>query len=121
MYLVSVLNYKKYLVFFQIQPYNRQDIDRNRYENLENCDDPALLTSTLKLFLREMKDPLIDNRVRDQLYRLMVSSKEVFNGRKVAHLIKHFLGILDPLAFPVLRYLLFHLRKVADVKGKKRK
>ena len=105
---------------------NRHDIDKNRYENLDNCDDPALLTSTLKLFLREMKDPLINNQVRDHLYKLLFNNKEVWKKegeiwRKVAHIIKHFLVLLDPLAFPVLRYLLYHLKKVADVKGKKKK
>ena len=66
-----------------------------------------------------MVPPLITKQVRDQLYNLIIHNEETFNIKKMALPIRQFLGILDPLAYPVLRYLLFHLRKIADTEGKK--
>ena len=77
-----------------------------------------MLTSTLKLFLREMDQPLITKDVRDGLYNQVVHDAENFNIKKRALPIRQFLEIFDPLAYPVLRYLLFHLKRVADTKGK---
>ena len=66
-----------------------------------------------------MDPPLITEDVRDGLYNLIVHNKEVFDIANLALPIKQLLGNLeDPLAYQVLRYLLFHLKRVADAEGK---
>ncbi len=47
----------------------RLEIDRDNYKSLNSTKDVSLLASTLKLFFRELPDPLISRQARDHLYR----------------------------------------------------
>ena len=65
-----------------------------------------------------MDPPLIAKYVRDGLYDHIVHNAENFNIKKRALPIRQFIEIFNPLGYPILRYLLFHLKRVADTKGK---
>ena len=99
----------------------RSEIDKGRYERLDNCQEASLLTSTFKLFLREMETPLIAKDARDRLYDIISKEDEtnqsqdnVLDIRKILH------HALDSLSFETLKYLIYHLKIIADVKGKYR-
>lgn len=53
----------------------RSRIDRGRYE-LSDVDDPAVLSSVLKMWLRELEDPLIPNVRYDEALRLAARDTE---------------------------------------------
>ncbi len=46
----------------------RLDVDRDNWKTLETTRDVSLLASTLKLFFRELPEPLIGRETRDRLY-----------------------------------------------------
>ena len=68
-----------------------------------------------------METPLIAKDARDRLHDIM-SKEDEFNQsqdnisdiRKILH------HALDPLSFETLKYLIYHLKIIADVKGKYR-
>ena len=45
----------------------RLEIDHDNYKTLDNCKDVTLLASTLKLFFRELPEPIIPKDVRIQV------------------------------------------------------
>ena len=98
--------------------YFRSDIDKGRYDVLDNCTGASLLTSTFKLFLREMAEPLISKDVRERLYKSLVQYEEDKDVKALVLGMKTILHSLDQISFNVLRYLVFHLRVIAEVKGK---
>ena len=102
--------------------YFRSQINRNKYEDLDNCTDVSLLTSTFKLFLRELPEPLICNGVRDQLYSSIFHVEDKFGSSNVVKLvqgIKKSLVSLSSLTQCVLHCIILHMRRVADDKGKR--
>ena len=46
----------------------RLEVDRDNYKTLDNTKDVSLVASALKLFFRELPDPLIPKDARDYLY-----------------------------------------------------
>ena len=70
------------------------------------------------MFLREMDPPLITKDVRDQLHNLVIHNSEDLSISSLALSIRQLLELLDPLAYTILRYLVLHLRRVAEVEGK---
>ena len=45
----------------------RLEIDHDNYKTLDNCKDVTLLASTLKLFFRELPEPIISKEIRSQV------------------------------------------------------
>ena len=79
-----------------------------------------MLTSTFKLFLREMVEPLIPELIRDELCGILVSkSDENRKSTQSVGEIKETLKKLDTISYKILKYLIFHLQVIAEVKGKK--
>lgn len=65
-----------------------------------------------------MVQPLITEDVRDKLYKIIVHNTE--NKKNVQKLVAEVipaLKLLDEVSFNVLKYLLFHLKIIAEVKG----
>ena len=99
----------------------RSEIDKGRYERLDNCQEASLLTSTFKLFLREMETPLIAKDARDRLYDIISKEDETHRSQdNVSDIRKILHHALDLLSFETLKYLIYHLKIIADVKGKYR-
>ena len=85
---------------------------------MESCTEASLLTSTFKLFLRELVEPLINEDVRDQLYQIIIHQVGDNKNTEATVLgIRKILTLLDDIVLNVLRYLLLHLKVIANVKG----
>lgn len=68
-----------------------------------------------------MVEPLITQKVRDELYEYLINQR-VDDKRKTTDTIgeaKESLKKLNPTAYRILKYLVFHLQVIAAVKGKK--
>ena len=72
--------------------------------------------------MREMMEPLITQKVRDELYEYLINKAD--DNRKSCNYIgeaKESLRKLHPIGYRILKYLVFHLQVIAAVKGKKAK
>lgn len=49
-------------------PPSRLEIDKDNYKLLDSTKEVSLLASSLKLFFRELPEPLITRQVRDALF-----------------------------------------------------
>ena len=58
----------------------RLEIDKDNYKMLESTSDVSLVASALKLFFRELKEPLIPREAKQLLYD---STKEKDTGKHV--------------------------------------
>ena len=59
---------------------SRLEIDKDNYKMLESATDVSLVASALKLFFRELKEPLIPREAKQLLYD---STKEKDTGKLV--------------------------------------
>ena len=64
-----------------------------------------------------MPEPLITRDVRDYYWHGNVDGETHSNAQKLITHIKKALTALEPLAYGVLEYVIFHLQKVAGNKG----
>lgn len=69
-----------------------------------------ILASTLKLFFRELPEPLITKDIRDDI--TMALSKG--GGQDVVAVMKAAMSTLPATSYSVLNYLMKHLRRVAN-------
>ena len=96
----------------------RYAVNQNNYEVLEDCKNIATLTSTVKLFLREMPESLI-NRV---MVNYVKTSKIDLTGKgdpkNLISQLKKSLNHVDKTAYRVLHFLLAHAKRVADEEGR---
>ena len=93
-------------------------MNHNDYAVLEDCKNIATLTSTVKLFLREMPKALINR----EMVNYVKSSKIDLTGKSdhknlISHL-KESLRKIDKTSYGVLNFLLAHAKRVADEEGK---
>ena len=95
----------------------RYAVNQNNYSVLEDCKNIATLTSTVKLFLREMPEPLINREVINHVK----SSKIDLTGKEdhdnLISQLKKSLNNVDKTSYRVLNFLLAHAKRVADVEG----
>ena len=61
--------------------------------------------------------PLVDKGTRDRLYDVIVHNRDSCDGQAILQKTKKVLELLEPITFATLRYLLFHLRHISNVKG----
>ena len=64
-----------------------------------------------------MPEPLITRDVRDYYWYGNVDGETHSTAENTIKHIKKALTVLEPLAYCVLEYVIFHLQKVADNKG----
>ncbi len=102
---------------------------------LESTKDVALLASTLKLFFRELPEPLIPKLIRDELYETACKEKNpdkqvsfckqtryvvLFTFFKIqVKSLRAAVAKMEPTSRLVLKFLLNHLDRVASVTGNK--
>ena len=66
-----------------------------------------------------MVEPLINEDIRDQLYEIIVHQAGDHKNNQATVLgIKKILALLDEIVLNVLKYLLLHLKVIANIKGK---
>jgi len=89
----------------------RLQVDQNNFNCLYQEEDVHVLAGSLKLFFREMREPLIS-------YDLFEKSFEAIHSQKKVDKVSKFRDIVKNLAKPnrdTLQALLRHLLKVADL------
>ena len=87
----------------------RLDIDNDNYKSFNNCTDVNVLSSSLKLFFRELKTPIVSMEVRDILCQTLTETEKA----NIVKIIGKALDKMDKLKVRVLHYFLLHLRRVA--------
>ena len=100
--------------------YFRYDVNADNYTSLNSCKNVATLTSALKLFLREMKQPLIPKEITKRVKSEKIELGGKYDEKKLIKQLKNVFDRLDPLSYHVLHYLLLHLKRVLDIEGRER-
>ncbi|XP_058451287.1 WW domain-containing protein tag-325-like [Malaya genurostris] len=88
----------------------RYDINADNYKKLRKQKTPHEVCGILKLFLRELKQPLVS---LEQLRQVIPGPSDMIHNRvlKVLELVNS----LDELRANTLRFLMKHLKRVADI------
>jgi len=94
----------------------RLDIDQGKWETFDSCDDCHVLAGSLKLFLRELPDPLIPYRFHSEAVMASMGVG-VFKG-DVAGSVEMVLDKLDVVERDTLEVVSRHLGKVAKAPNK---
>ena len=97
---------------------SRYAVNNNNYALLDECKNIATLTSTVKLFLREMPESLINREVVNQVKTSKIDLTGKGDQKNLILQLKKSLTHIDKTAYRVLRFLLTHAKRVADVEGK---
>ena len=87
----------------------RLDVDHDNYKILDSTKDVTLLASSLKLFFRELPEPLISKETRDALRGL--SGRESDLGGKIRKLLEQ--AVPDTFTRSVMAFLMLHLSRVS--------
>ena len=95
----------------------RNHIDQNNYKLVDKCTNVANLTSVLKLFLRELPTPLITRKILNEFKNTGVALAGQNDHRLLVMQLKKLLECIYEYSYRVLRYILFHSKRVADNKG----
>ena len=94
----------------------RCDIDMGNYDEVEKCTSIATVTSSLKLFLREMPQPLITKEIQNLISDSQIDWSAINDKLLISQLESIFMRI-DHLSFCVLKYFLKHLKDVSETEG----
>ena len=86
------------------------------YDEVEKCTNIATVTSSLKLFLREMPQPLITKEIQNLISDSQIDWSAINDKLLISQLESIFMRI-DHLSFCVLKYFLKHLKDVSETEG----
>ena len=89
-----------------------------KYDVVENCTNIATLTSTVKLFLREMPDPLITKEMIDYVRTANLNLSGKGDPKTLISQLKKSLTYIDKIAYRNLHFILEHAKLCADEGGK---
>ena len=85
-------------------------INGNNYDMLEKTKDVTLVASTLKLFFRELPQPIISETLKNKLYAECYGPNKDQAGGRLKQIVQ---AHTNPMEHSVLAYLFRHLSKVA--------
>ena len=94
-------------------------MNRGNYKHLERCKSVGVLTSALKMFLRELPQPLIDGSVVNSCIALKLSEGLKSNRKTLSKELRKQLNELPDLNYNLLEFLFLHLKRVVDNKENK--
>ncbi|XP_058062441.1 WW domain-containing protein tag-325 isoform X2 [Anopheles bellator] len=89
----------------------RYDINANNYKKLRKLRNPHEVCGIVKLFLRELKDPLIPLQICSEI----IPTAAVLSDNKRAKVLQ-LVNALDEVRRQTLKFLMKHLRNVAAIK-----
>ena len=92
-------------------------MDRGTYDAIEDCTNIATLTSTVKLFLREMPDPLITKEMIDYVRTANLNLSGKGDPKTLISQLKKALTYIDKIAYRNLHFILEHAKLCADKEG----
>jgi len=94
----------------------RIDIDQGKWDSFEDCDDTHVLAGSLKLFLRELPDPLIPYAIHSECVKAAMGLGSYKSD--IAQSLDAVLDKLDIVERDTLEVVVKHLAKVAKAKNK---
>jgi len=97
----------------------RYAVNQNNYAVLEDCKNIATLTSTVKLFLREMPKALINREMVNYVKSSKIDLTGKGDHKNLISQLKKSLGNVDKTSYRVLNFLLAHAKRVADEEANK--
>lgn len=86
----------------------KNEVDNGKYNEFDKCKDVFVLTSAVKLFFRDLKDPLIPQDVRD----VLVEAQPGAPVHETSKLLQDGIDHLDTLNRYTLTYFMAHLKRV---------
>ncbi|XP_071746419.1 WW domain-containing protein tag-325 isoform X1 [Lepeophtheirus salmonis] len=95
----------------------RLDVDQNDYRSFESSNEFSVITSSLKLYIRELPDPLISESKKGDFLEAItnrVHSIPDEDDTSVLDKLKYAVSTLEPGAQILLEYILRHLHFVAS-------
>ena len=95
----------------------RYAVNQNNYAVLEDCKNIATLTSTVKLFLREMPESLINREMVNYVKSSKIDLTGKSDHKNLISQLKESLRKIDKTSYGVLNFLLAHAKRVADEEG----
>jgi len=91
----------------------RADLDQNEWGTFEDCTDAAVIAGTLKLFLRELPEPLLTFNLHSELVE--AAKNMGTHGADVAKSMQVVLGKINcQVVSDTLEVLVMHLGRVAE-------
>ncbi|CAG0907497.1 unnamed protein product, partial [Darwinula stevensoni] len=85
----------------------RCQVDQYNFNVLDEEEDVHVLTGTLKLFFRELPEPLIPTCLHER----MISAAGVLSGKEKAAQYHELVGRLPKCNYETLRFILLHLKR----------
>eukprot|EP00096_Caligus_rogercresseyi_P013760 TRINITY_DN6369_c0_g1_i2.p1 TRINITY_DN6369_c0_g1~~TRINITY_DN6369_c0_g1_i2.p1 ORF type:complete len:167 (+),score=40.80 TRINITY_DN6369_c0_g1_i2:476-976(+) len=98
----------------------RLDVDQNDYRSFESTKEFSVITSSLKLYLRELPEYLVPEDKKSDFFEavnIRVHSTPDREDRPVLEKLKIAVSSLEPRAQILLEYILRHLNFVASFEG----
>ena len=97
----------------QIFHYFRFQVDEGASKLLQTTNDPTVIASALKLFFRELPEPIIPKEAIIEFYQIIQKRNAPDIASQFQKAIQR--GGLDMMSQKVLKYLFCHLKKVSSV------
>jgi len=91
----------------------RVEVDQNKWTAFDSCTDPAVIAGALKLYLRELPEPLLPYKLHSCLVK--AAKKKGPHGEDIAKSMEVTLDeIKCPVVHATLEVLVMHLGRVAE-------
>lgn len=91
----------------------RLDIDQGNWDSFDSCNDPHILSGTLKLFLRELPEPVLPYTLHSEL--VLAATGKGPHGEDIARSMDAAISkIQSKVILDCLEVLVLHLGKVAQ-------
>jgi len=91
----------------------RIEVDQNKWGTFESCNDASVIAGALKLYLRELPEPLLPYKLHSELVK--AAKKKGSHGDDIAKSMEVMLDKINcPVVYATLEVLVMHLGRVAE-------
>jgi len=91
----------------------RVEVDQNKWEAFESCTDASIIAGALKLYLRELPEPLLPYKLHSEMVK--AAKKKGPHGDDIAKSMEVMLDKINcPVVYATLEVLVMHLGRVAE-------
>jgi len=91
----------------------RVEVDQNKWTAFESCTDASVIAGALKLYLRELPEPLLPYKLHSELVK--AAKKKGSHGDNIAKSMEVMLDKINcPVVYATLEVLVMHLGRVAE-------
>jgi len=91
----------------------RVEVDQNKWAAFDSCTDASVIAGALKLYLRELPEPLLPYKLHSELVK--AAKKKGSHGDDIAKSMEVMLDKINcPVVYATLEVLVMHLGRVAE-------